>query len=211
MNNWTRNSPVTKRLVVALGASLCAHLALLLLPYAGGADSEAGAMKASRGMQYRIMATHASEAPALVEAGVTKAVQAETSSETSSKTSGKTSGAAPAAVLLPERGMLPIAAPAFYSSDQLSKRPMLLGDDPLDATPPLVLASSGKLMLKLWINDQGQVVQAETEKSNLPQEFALAAAQAFKQARFAPGERGGLPVGSIIRIEVSYQDSRKSS
>ena len=54
----------------------------------------------------------------------------------------------------------------------------------------------------------GQVIEVEVEKTELPEAFSRAATTSFKQLRFAAGERHGQPVGSIMRIEVSYVDGR---
>jgi hypothetical protein len=74
-----------------------------------------------------------------------------------------------------------------------------------------VLATSGRLVLKLWISDRGEVVETLTERSDLPAEFVQGVASAFRRARFSPGERNGMPVGSIIRIEVNYAEDRRSA
>lgn len=183
---------VTCRFGIALGVSLLAHLAIVVLPYAGGT---AGGAAPSGRLQYQVVATLVNEA------GLLKADIPDTPPIADIPESGHARAGGP----------LPIPAPEFYSPDQLSKRPAPLGDDPLDSSQLSVLASSGTLMIKLWINDLGQVVQAETEKTGLPREFASAAMEAFKQVRFSPGERGGMPVGSVIRIEVRYTDTRRSS
>lgn len=190
--------PVSPRFMIALGVSMLAHLAFLLLPYAGGAGDSGNAGRQAGRLQYRVVATLASE-PAALKADPVEAAPVMGMTDVPP-------GGQPGA-----GGLLPIASPAFYAPDQLSKRPVPLGDDPLDASQLSVLASSGTLMIRLWINDLGQVVQAETEKTGLPREFAAAAMEAFKQVRFLPGERGGIPVGSVIRIEVGYTDTRRSS
>jgi TonB family protein len=64
------------------------------------------------------------------------------------------------------------------------------------------------MILKLWISELGKVVEVEVEKSELPEAFSSAAINAFKQLQFTAGERHGLPVGSVMRIEVSYIDGR---
>ncbi len=206
---WIPMATVTRRLILALAVSIAAHTAFVMLPYAGGTGqgAELGAedSRPARGLQFRIVSIQAAQSAAL------PADQAVGVPEFAAPDSHRERPVNTERAQIREHGPLPISAPAFYTTDQLSKRPALLGDDPLEATPLRMLASSGKLMLKLWINDRGQVVEAEAEKSELPAEFVAAAAAAFKQGRFSPGERGGLPVGSVIRIEVRYSDSRRSS
>ena len=104
--------------------------------------------------------------------------------------------------------LLPIPAPTYYSTDQLSRRPQPLAEANLDTAETRSIIISGKMILKLWINDRGAVVDVEVEKTELPETFSRTAIAAFKQLRFAAGERQGQPVGSVLRIEVSYVDSR---
>jgi len=103
---------------------------------------------------------------------------------------------------------LPIAAPVYYSTDQLSKRPQPLAAAELDAPETRAFVVSGKLALTLWINEFGMVVDVMVEKSDLPEIFSRTAVAAFKALRFEPGERNGQPVGTVMRIEVNYDDGR---
>ena len=68
--------------------------------------------------------------------------------------------------------------------------------------------ASGKLVLKLWINELGLIADIAVEQSGLPEAFSRTAVAAFKDLRFAPGERNGLAVGTVMRIEVNYDDGR---
>lgn len=212
MKTWGSLPVLTRRLTIALGVSIAAHIAIIFLPYIGGGGQSAGGSGAQgprteRSLQIQIVSTLATETePAKPTADLsTQAAAAGTTSSSDDKPRSLADAQSQG------KGLLPIAAAPYYNSDQLSKRPELLSDDPLDAQQLRVLASSGKLMLKLWINDRGQVVDAVIEKSELPAEFSAAAAAAFKEVRFSPGERDGLPVGSVIRIEVRYSDTRRSS
>ena len=103
---------------------------------------------------------------------------------------------------------LPIAAPAYYSTDQLTKRPQPLAAVELDAPETRAFVVSGKLALNLWINELGMVVDVTVEKSELPEIFSRTAVAAFKALRFEPGERMGQPVATVMRIEVNYDDGR---
>jgi len=199
----------THRLLIAVAASIAAHAALALLPRAGigqgmGVDSEVSARQA-RGFQIRI--ADARDAQTSFPPAESSPASAAASYPDSSE--ANTAEAIPSAVQ--GNSLLPLTGPTYYSAEQLSKRPVLIGDDPLDSVQLRLLASSGKLMLRLWIDDNGQVVQAEAEKNELPPDFAAATAAAFRQVRFSPGEREGMRVGSIIKIEVRYSDARRSS
>ena len=105
-------------------------------------------------------------------------------------------------------GMLPLPAPTYYPTDQLTKRPQPLGAADLDVPEIRMIVASGKMILKLWIDEFGEVVDVDVEKTELPDVLSRPTVAAFKRLRFTPGERNGLRVGSVMRIEVSYDDAR---
>lgn len=105
--------------------------------------------------------------------------------------------------------LLPLEAPRYYPTEQLSVRPQPIKVSDLDPPEIRPILASGKMILKLWINDLGEVSDLQIEESDLPEAFLAAAAAAFKQMHFSPGQRDGKPVGSVMRIEVRYDDGRK--
>jgi len=117
-------------------------------------------------------------------------------------------GAAAASEPAEGMGVLPFSAPHYYPTDQLTRRPQPLGSANLEGPdiPPVV--ASGKIILRLWIDEFGEVNEVEVEKTELPDGFSRSATAAFKRLRFTPGERAGVRVGSVMRIEVSYDDAR---
>lgn len=110
--------------------------------------------------------------------------------------------------LVEAAGLLPLPGPVFYTTDQLTKRPRAISVAELDTPVTMPYIVRGKLILQLWIDGSGKVVDVVVEDSNLPAVFAETAGNAFKRSRFTPGERNGVPVGSVMRIEVSYDDMR---
>ena len=64
--------------------------------------------------------------------------------------------------------------------------------------------ASGTVVLKLWINELGDVVSVDVEKSDLPEAYTKTAVAAFGNIRFVPGEVDGRRVGTMMRIEVIY-------
>lgn len=113
--------------------------------------------------------------------------------------------------LAPERNALapalPLPAPTFFTTDQLTKRPALLSDPPkLEITESMPAFGSGKVVLKIWINERGAVISVELEDSDVPEAVAAAAITAFEKLRFEAGEINGRPVATLMRIEVSYDD-----
>lgn len=104
--------------------------------------------------------------------------------------------------------LLPIPAPVFYPAEQLSKKPQPTMATDLEAPEVTPLIASGRIILKLWISDLGEVVEVQIEKTNMPLAFSRVAIAGFKRLRFTPGLRDGHPVGSTMRIEVTYDDGR---
>jgi hypothetical protein len=104
--------------------------------------------------------------------------------------------------------LLPLPANRFYSTRELTKRPQPLGQADLDAPEIRMIVASGKMILKLWIDEAGEVIEVDVEKTELPEILSNLTKARFKRMRFLPGERMGIPVGSVMRIEVNYDDNR---
>jgi TonB family protein len=104
--------------------------------------------------------------------------------------------------------LLPVPAPTYYSTDQLTKPPQPTSEPRLDVPRSVARSVSGKVVLKLWIDERGKVDLVEVESSNLPQAVAGTAAAAFGKLRFAPGEIDGTRVRTLMRIEVAYAMAR---
>ena len=106
-------------------------------------------------------------------------------------------------------GLLPIPAPTYYTTDQLTKRPQPTAEAKLDTPETWPIIASGTIILKLWINERGDVISVDVEKTDLAEIFSRTAVEAFKQLHFDPGEINGRRVGTMMRIEVTYDDGRK--
>ena len=106
-------------------------------------------------------------------------------------------------------GLLPLPAPAYYTTDQLTKRPQPIGAAELDTPEIRPIIASGTIVLKLWINELGTVTSVDVEKSDLPEMFSETAVAAFRNLHFVPGQLNGQPVGTVMRIEITYDDGRK--
>lgn len=104
--------------------------------------------------------------------------------------------------------VLPLPAIRFYGTRELSKRPQPLGQADLDAPEIKMIVASGTMILKLWIDESGDVIEVEVEKTELPAILSDLTRASFRRLRFVPGERMGVPVGSVMRIEVNYADNR---
>lgn len=96
-------------------------------------------------------------------------------------------------------------APFFYKTGELSVSPVALSEPVLDTDETIDLALSGTVVLKLLISDQGQVLDAMLESSNLPDLYVDVAKRAFIDLHFAPGEIDGKQVAVQLHVEVTYE------
>jgi hypothetical protein len=95
-----------------------------------------------------------------------------------------------------------IPVPHYYAPEELSQRARIVQDiDPMLG----VLADvpgQGRAILKLWVNETGGVDRVDTESSTLDGMFEEALQTQFLSVWFQPAERTGIPVKSLMRIEV---------
>lgn len=195
------------RLLAALALSCLLHAAVVFLPFLGMSTMARQISSSGSGQAHTVSVV-------LVPPGAREQFPATVAASTQSvphpaAAPPAAESAQPASQARSEGSdRLPIAAPQYYSTDQLSKRPQPLAAAELDAPETRAFVVSGKLALKLWINEFGMVVDVTLEKSELPEIFSRTAVAAFKALRFEPGERNGQPVGTVMRIEVNYDDGR---
>lgn len=205
---------VTLRLLFALVLSCLLHAAVVFLPLLG-MSTRAG----------RLAAEARKVSPPVLEAQLVPAGEREqrgpdagimsAAELRAQQPAADTISSAPNQPVAPQPAagidLLPLAAPVYYTTDQLSKRPQPLAAAELDTPQLRAIVASGKIVLTLRINEFGAVVDVTVEKSELPEAFSRSAAAAFKAMRFTPGERNGQPVATIMRIEVDYDDNRLKS
>lgn len=96
----------------------------------------------------------------------------------------------------------------YYATGALTTKPQPLGEAVLDPAEIAAIIATGKVVLMLRINELGKVVEVSIEHSDLPDVITETAVQAFLKLPFAPGELNGRKVGSVMRIEVRYDDDR---
>ena len=193
---WSESTP--RRLSVALALSGLLHAAAFFSPYLGQSTRAAAPLAALR----ERFATP-------LEARLLPAQEPDAAARPQSSAAPRPAAARPRAQRRAEGiGLLPLAAPAYYATDQLSKRPQPLAAADVETPEIRAVVASGKMVLRLWIDPSGAVVEVDVEKSDLPAMFARTAIAAFKALRFTPGEIDGRPVGTLMRIEVSYDDGR---
>ena len=112
----------------------------------------------------------------------------------------------PMAITAENLNSLPPHRTNFYPTNKLTVKPQPLGSieinfDENDKPPP-----SGIVVLVLWIDEKGDVVNIDVEQNSLPDAFVEVAAKAFRNSQFIPGELNETKVGSIMLIEFRYDN-----
>lgn len=200
--------PDASRLIVALLASCLLHGAAVILPYLGSGGKENRLLQQGGQQLPRALTATLASMTKTPLAATSLSRQGDRYPESPMLPAKPAEASHPSQPRSEGADLLPIPAPSYYGTDQLSKRPQPLAEAKLDTPEISPIIASGKMILKLWINELGEVIEVEVEKTELPEMFSRTAISAFKQLRFAAGERHGQAVGSVMRIEVSYVDGR---
>ena len=101
-------------------------------------------------------------------------------------------------------GFINIALPHYFSPDELTKKPQVIGSVNLNFPDMFNDKVAGKVSLRILINESGEIDKVLTDTSGLSSEFETAALAAFKKTKFKPGEKDGIIVKSQIKIEVDF-------
>jgi protein TonB len=108
---------------------------------------------------------------------------------------------APAPQARPGKAIPPV--PRYFAAHELDQRPQIMSNVEPDF-PALALVPTGRVVLRLYINENGLVDTVAVESADRTGAFDAAARQAFAGARFLPGMKGGMPVKALMRIEVLF-------
>jgi len=182
------------RIPAALGASLILHgaaLALLdRLPRGWPADvPEWGAWDAG--------ALHARLRPLADASSVQRALEAAPVAG-ARRDAGAARRTAPAP--------LGVAAPSRYlPADELDERPLVR--TPVQPSFPQFAPASGRVVVRLYINEAGRVDEVRPLRSDPAGVFDAAAIEAFKGAQFTPGRKDGVAVKSALAVELLFGEA----
>lgn len=98
------------------------------------------------------------------------------------------------------------ASTAYFRRSELTLPPVLQ-DEPLIDAPEEVgngKRKGGKLVLRLFVNANGEVDRVEIDSSSSPTAFEDASVAAFLPLRFRPGEIDGVAVSSQVVFEIDF-------
>jgi len=201
------------RLLACLTVSCLLHVALFFLPYLG-ISTVASRPEVQGGQRLKpprtLNATLALQKKSTFAAAEASPVAAEGGSSADAPVERAGSGEPPPALKRTEGiGLLPIPAPTYYTTDQLTKRPRPTAKAELETPEIWPIFAPGTIILKLWISELGDVISVDVEKSDVPEILSRTAVAAFRNLRFVPGEINGRRVGTVMRIEVIYDDGQK--
>lgn len=104
---------------------------------------------------------------------------------------------------------LPIAR--YYTRDELSVPPRIevaMPDRVEDSWPRF---QPGKMVLRLFLDENGQVDRISIDESDLPIEFEALALAALRSGIFSPGQLEGRSVKSQIRIQIDFESEAGTS
>jgi TonB family protein len=97
------------------------------------------------------------------------------------------------------------ASPRYYPTRELDVRPGIktrIEPEYPDAAARRSL--SGKVVIRLYIDEKGKVERVETLRADPAGYFERSAEGAFRAARFTPAMKGGRPVKAQMTIEVHF-------
>lgn len=107
-----------------------------------------------------------------------------------------------------EKNQIHLPELKYYSTNKLTNLPKPIAEVELDTPEAMSMNVSGKLILRLWINERGEVIKVDLESSEVPELITESAVAAFKQLLFVPGDINGQQVGSVMVIEITYENGQ---
>jgi periplasmic protein TonB len=100
----------------------------------------------------------------------------------------------------------PSAGPRYYRTSELDVHPGIkVRIHPEYPAAAARRGLSGKVVIRLYINEKGGVDRVETLRAQPPGVFESSAERAFRAARFAPGMKDKHAVKTQMTIEVNYE------
>ena len=98
------------------------------------------------------------------------------------------------------------AGPRYLPAEELDERPLIRS--PVEPVfPPDAPVASGRVVLRLLINEAGAVDEAAAVRAAPPGVFDAAAVEAFASARFTPGRKDGVAVKSALTLELRFGEA----
>lgn len=100
---------------------------------------------------------------------------------------------------------------AYAVAGRLTSRPYAIDDIAIPYPPGSLHAGPVTAQMLLFINEDGKVDEIRLIGRGMPDEFVVAAKNAFLQARFRPGFMGQVAVKSRMTVEVEFDGGGSNS
>jgi len=99
--------------------------------------------------------------------------------------------------------------PTYYTAKQLDVQPRALAAiNPVYPPDAVARGTAGWVVLKLKLDESGNVQDVEVSDASPPGVFDQSALDAFRNAHFAPAQKDGRMVKSLMQIKVRYELDR---
>lgn len=182
--------------LLAIGISVCLHLSLLLLVGGGPLRSEASDQESSSSFLVVALAEEKAEPAAIPQTQPDIAANDAHATSNENSSTDDVNAAAEATVAIPQE--------TYFVLSELEEPPRILKD--IDQNPENLetYAQGGRVVLQLWIDEQGNVVDQELVETMLPSVFVDSAMRSFAQAKFVAGIKYGRPVKSTVKVVINY-------
>ena len=112
--------------------------------------------------------------------------------------------AAPFQEALPE-GTIALPGLYYFPPQDLSRKPQAVAPVPLEYPENAPVVPKNRIVLRLLISAAGDVDKVIVETADVPQELEQLARRAFARAKFQPGLRGDVAVGSQMLVEITFE------
>jgi hypothetical protein len=102
---------------------------------------------------------------------------------------------------------IPVADVEYFTLAELEQPPQIVQE--IDTNPAGLdsYKQGGVVKLRLWIDEQGNVVDLKLVESLLPEAFIENAMESFRVAKFTAGIKSGHAVKSVVTVVVNYESA----
>lgn len=108
--------------------------------------------------------------------------------------------------VLPAVNVPLLVDPTYYTAKQLDVQPRALAAiNPVYPQGAVARGTAGWVTLKLKLDEHGKVEDVEVSDASPPGIFDQSALDAFRNAHFAPAQKDGRAVKSLVQIKVRYE------
>lgn len=102
-----------------------------------------------------------------------------------------------------ETQAIPLLPPLHSSAREVPQRPMLLA--PLTFSyPPGIKIASGRVRVRITIDEKGNVEEMRAVASAPPGMFEQAAIEVLRRGRYLPGRAANMPVRAYLFLDITY-------